>query len=185
MKEKMPQEGDILIAEPFMKDYNFMRSVVYMAQTDTTGAIGFILNKKLGQTLGDLMNEMKGSLFPVFYGGPVKTDTIHFLHSRPDLIEGGELVGANLYWGGDFDLVIDLVATNRLSTNEIKFFLGQSGWNRAQLKQEMIDNSWLLGHADNQLIFQLEDQSIWQQAVRHLGKKYEPIIHYPIDPQLN
>ncbi len=185
MKERMPIEGEILIADPFMRDINFLRSVVYLCQVDQSGALGFILNKRLGQRLGDLFSEVKGVDFPVFFGGPVHTDTIHFFHIRPDLVPGGQKLSDTLFWGGDFDIALELVKAGQITMEEIKFFLGQSGWGNQQLRQELLDKSWLIGAPKIPLVFQIEESSIWQASVKSLGKKYEPVIHYPIDPQLN
>ena len=38
--------GKVLVAEPFLQDKYFGRSVVYLANHDSAGSVGFVLNKR-------------------------------------------------------------------------------------------------------------------------------------------
>jgi putative transcriptional regulator len=42
-----PQQGNILIAEPFLSGSYFNRSIIILATCNKDGAVGFILNKKV------------------------------------------------------------------------------------------------------------------------------------------
>jgi putative transcriptional regulator len=106
--------GEILIADPFLKDPNFLRTVVFICEHQDSGSFGFVLNKKFEQDLGELIADLEGNTFPVYYGGPVQLDTVHFLHQRPELISGGLEVTDGIYWGGDFGDVAELIKANRL-----------------------------------------------------------------------
>ena len=80
-----PAAGILLIADPFLKDPNFLRTVVLLCEHRQQGSFGFVLNKQIEQTLDELITDLEGHSLPV-YGGPVQKDTIHFLHQYPDLI---------------------------------------------------------------------------------------------------
>ena len=82
------REDILLIADPFLKDANFMRTVVYICRHSEDGSFGFVLNKIFEQTLDELINGLEGFPVPVYSGGPVQPDTIHFLHQYPELIPG-------------------------------------------------------------------------------------------------
>jgi len=179
------QAGAILIADPFLKDPNFLRTVIFLCEHKHEGSFGFVLNRKLEYVIGDLMNDLDGCDFPVFYGGPVQQNTIHFLHRCPGLITGGEKITDDIYWGGEFDEVIALLQKNKLSPTDVRLFLGYSGWGEGQLEDEFNEKSWLITHGSEQLIFPDDVDSIWKNALKQLGGKYEQLIHYPIDPQLN
>ena len=131
------------------------------------------------------MTELEGCNFPVFYGGPVQQNTIHFLHRCPGLITGGEKITDEIYWGGEFEEMVALLQKNQLSLNDIRLFLGYSGWGESQLENEMHENTWLTTYSSSQLVFADDINTIWRNAVKQLGGKYEQLIHYPIDPQLN
>jgi putative transcriptional regulator len=180
-----PVSGALLISDPFLKDPHFMRTVVFLCEHSAQGSFGFVLNRPFEQTLDEFVPELEGNMIPVFYGGPVQPDTLHFLHCMPLLIPGGQKVVNGVYWGGDFKKVIDLIKSQELKLDKIKFFLGYSGWSDGQLLSEISEKSWLtsLGHGD--IVFHTEAGSVWPEAIRELDDKYHPIIHYPIDPQLN
>src|SRR4051812_27608654 len=140
MDEIMP--GKLLIADPFLRDPNFMRSVIFMCEHKEEGSFGFVLNRKYDQFLGELLNGVEFSDFPVYYGGPVQVDTIHFLHQCPNLVTGGIEVVDGIFWGGDFEVVMELLKANRLTNRDIRFFIGYSGWGQGQLEEEMKQKSW-------------------------------------------
>ena len=116
--------GKILIADPFLQDPNFTRSVIFLCEHKEEGSFGFVLNKKHDQKLGAMLDGFESSGMPVYYGGPVQLDTLHFLHQCPELIPGGVEVIDGIFWGGEFDAVLDLLQENKLSTNNIRFFIG-------------------------------------------------------------
>ena len=104
-----PAAGILLIADPFLKDPNFKRSVIFLCEHQSEGSFGFLLNKTYEYSLKDLVNNADDLEIPVYFGGPVQTDTIHFLHQYPDLIEGGYPVTEGIYWGGDFERALELI----------------------------------------------------------------------------
>ena len=179
------REDILLIAEPFLKDENFMRTVIYICKHSDEGSFGFIVNRVYEHTLDELIAGLEGTTVPVFAGGPVQKDTIHFLHQYPDLIPGCYQVSADIYWGGDFEAVKALLCNNQLDMKKIKFFIGYSGWDKAQLESEMKENSWLAATATREIIFELPHNQVWKESIRHLGGKYRMMVNFPIDPQLN
>ena len=67
-----PGPGTLLIAEPFLKDPNFMRTVVFLCDHQDEGSFGFVINKVYDHTLDELMNDLDEMKLPVYYGGPVQ-----------------------------------------------------------------------------------------------------------------
>ena len=179
------KKGDLLIADPFLKDPNFMRTVVLMCDYQPEGAIGFVINRKYNKTIGELVSQLEACRFPVYYGGPVQTDTVHFLHTRPELIPDGVSIGNGLWWGGDFDTAADLLLNGTLEQSMIRFYIGYSGWGEEQLDNEIKEKTWLITRGVPSLVFHQNVSLIWQDSLRQLGGKYEQLIHYPLDPQLN
>jgi len=103
------QTGKLLVADPFMLDPNFKRSVVLIADYHPQSTIGFILNKTVKMNINQLVADFPEFESEVFYGGPVQTDTIHFLHNKGDLIKDSLKVNNGVYWGRDFESLRNLV----------------------------------------------------------------------------
>ena len=74
--------GEFLIATPnIIGDNNFQRAVVLLVDDKKSGAIGFILNKKLKYTLDELMEGFSVKV-PLYFGGPVEQDSLFFIHTH-------------------------------------------------------------------------------------------------------
>lgn len=180
-----PSRGTLLIANPFLKDPNFRRSVIFLCEHKVEGSFGFVLNKKFSKTLNELVPALENFSLPVFQGGPVQGDTLHFLHQYPELISGGEEVFKNVYWGGNFESLLINLKNNDLDTKRIRFFIGYSGWTEGQLDNEVKEESWLTVSATRKLIFNTNPEDIWKDSLKHLGGNYKMMINFPLDPQLN
>ena len=182
---KKPGPGTLLIAEPFLKDPNFKRTVVFLCDHQDEGSFGFVINKEFDHTLDELLNDMEELKLPVYYGGPVQMDTIHFLHQYPDLIPGSYEVLDGIYWGGDFETAVMLIRDGSIDISKIRFYIGYSGWDKGQLNDELNEKSWLTASATSKLVFHRKTEEIWKDALKELGGDYEQLANYPIDPQLN
>jgi len=180
-----PATGILLIADPFLKDPNFLRTVVFLCEHKEEGSFGFVLNRQFTNTVDQLVPELLGHKLPVFYGGPVQQDTIHFLHQYPDIIPGGLEIIKGVYWGGDFDRMVELINTGGIDTGKIRFYIGYSGWSGGQLDDELKEKSWLTVKATRKLIFHHKFEELWKDSLKQLGGDYEMMINFPIDPQLN
>ncbi len=180
-----PASGILLIADPFLKDPNFLRTVVFLCEHNAEGSFGFVLNRQYENSLDELIPELEGHKIPVYFGGPVQIDSIHFLHQYPDEIPGGQEVIKGVYWGGDFDAMVDLIKNNAIDSNKIRFYIGYSGWSEGQLDSEITEKTWLTVKANKKLIFHRQYEEIWKDSLKHLGGDYEMMVNFPIDPQLN
>jgi len=180
-----PAADRLLIADPFLKDEHFMRTVVYLCSHSNEGSLGFTLNRPFTHNLDQLMDGIEVKGFPVSLGGPVGLSSIHFIHSLQNLIPDTEMLNDNIGWGGNFDVVRKLINERKITPQQIRFFVGYSGWSAGQLEEEMAEKTWLISKAPSSILFSLNQEDCWKNSIRLLGSEYEPLINYPIDPQLN
>lgn len=181
------RRGSLLMAEPFMKDGYFKRTVVLLAiHNDQEGSLGFIVNKPIKNLcLSDIVKSFTNAKeWPVFFGGPVQTSSLFFIHQLGDIIEDSKEVADGIYFGGNPKIIEELVKREEATPQDIKFFLGYSGWGESQLDEEILKNSWLATSATKDLVFgECYENNAWQKAVRRTPHFY--VAHFPEDPHLN
>ncbi len=181
-----PQKGHLLVAEPsIMGDVSFNRSVVLLADHTEQGSIGFILNKPLEYTMDQLVPEISKA-FEVYNGGPVEQDNLYFIHKMPEYIPNSIEISNGIFWGGDFDVVMELINTGRLLDDDIKFFLGYSGWDADQLASELSSNSWVMVenvHKSN--VIHKPHLYFWREKMLELGGDYLIWSNAPENPNYN
>ncbi|WP_353777805.1 YqgE/AlgH family protein [Winogradskyella sp. 3972H.M.0a.05] len=181
-----PNKGNLLIAEPsIIGDLSFNRSVILLADHSAQGSIGFILNKPLDFTLSDLIADTDSD-FQIFNGGPVEQDNLYFIHKVPELIPGSIEISLGIYWGGDFEVVLELLKNGKLETKDIRFFLGYSGWEPEQLESELESNAWVV--TENVYKEGLIDkccETFWKEKMLELGGEYSIWSNAPENPSYN
>jgi len=185
MDQKNIQKGNILIAEPFLGDDNFERSVVLLCEHNQEGSFGFVLNQATKMTLADVLEDVTSAEMPLYIGGPVEQNTLHFLHRLPDLLDHTVEVQEGLYWGGDFEQVTSLINMGKITENDIRFFLGYSGWGEGQLANELSENVWITTQAASAFIFETAADQFWRSILRNMGGRHKVLSNYPTDPRLN
>jgi putative transcriptional regulator len=74
----------------------------------------------------------------------VEQDNLYFIHNVPDLIPNSIEISNGIYWGGDFESAKQLINNKKITKDNIRFFLGYTGWDEHQLETEMNSNSWII-----------------------------------------
>ena len=154
---KKIKTGNILISEPFLDDPNFKRSVVLIADhTPKEGTVGFVLNRKLEIRISDLIEDLQGFNADVFEGGPVGADT-------------------------SLDDLFFLIKSKFLKEDEVRFFLGYSGWDQGQLIEEFKQNTWIQSEMDPNFIFNPTIQDLWKLTLDLKGGHYSALAEIQLD----
>lgn len=184
-EDKIPEKGKILISEPFLPDSFFNRSIVYLTDHTPQGSVGFILNKKLDIKVKNAISGFDSCEDFLNMGGPVAPDTLHYLHSAGELIPNSVSVDGNISWGGDIDVIKNLMASGKLDGSRIRFFLGYSGWSAGQLDRELKENSWVIASIRSELVMSNRGDDSWKMVLRSLKKKYRIWADFPESPDMN
>ncbi|NEV94335.1 YqgE/AlgH family protein [Psychroflexus sp. YR1-1] len=187
MERLQPNRGDVLISEPStIGDLTFNRSVILLAHLDADGAVGFIINKPLDFNLEELIPEISEH-FKLFNGGPVEQENLYFIHDVPHLVKDSIEIKGGIYWGGSFERIVHLINTKQITSENIKFFLGYSGWDASQLASEIDLNTWIIDSntKSNDILNSLKDGQYWQQKMKKLGGEYLLWSNAPENPNNN
>ena len=179
-----PQKGRIMISEPFLPGNFFSRSTVLLVEYSASGAVGFILNKPFETKMNEILVMPNGYAPELFVGGPVSGDNLFFIHTLGEHIEGSLHINGELYWGGDFEALKFSLVTGLAQPDQVKFFVGYSGWSPGQLDSEIAENSWLVLDAEPELIMR-SDKNFWFESLKNAGGHYETWKNFPEDPTLN
>jgi putative transcriptional regulator len=180
-----PTAGCFLVSEPHLPDSNFDRTVILLCKHDDEGSFGFVLNRKSNVRLHELMRGAEGIKLPVYIGGPVEQNTLHFIH-RDDSLTDAELIANSFYWGGDFDMLLSWLHDDVIDGGNVRFFLGYSGWGAGQLMEEIGENSWIVFKPDDpELIFSSDSDDMWKHILEDMGGRFSMYSKYPQDPRLN
>jgi putative transcriptional regulator len=115
----------------------------------------------------------------------VQHNTLHYLHRRPDLIDGGVEIMNGVTWGGNFTQVKELLNNGVLSPNDIRCFIGYSGWEIDQLVGELKKDSWIISETTADVIFDTPPKNFWRSLLKDMGGDFKVMSNYPIDPRLN
>ncbi len=180
-----PEKGMILIAEPFLQGPYFGRSIVFLTEHGKDGAVGFVLNKPSELYIDEIIDDLYSFKGELFIGGPVQSDTLHFVHTLGDIIPGAVKVSKTLYWGGDFDVIKKLINENKIDSRSIKFFVGYSGWSLGQLENEIAEKSWIVSSISDSVIMSYEIDNIWKETMESLGDVYKTWSNFPQNPSFN
>jgi len=179
------KKGRLLISEPLSSDLFFNKTVVLLAEYSKNETIGFVLNKPSEYYLSDVFNDEFKFNPTLNYGGPVGADTLHFIHNLGDSIPGTVEILPGLFWGGDFEIVKLMAKAGKLSDDNIRFFIGYSGWAEKQLDEEIAENFWLIAEHFDNIAMEFRNKDNWKKLLDSIGNKYKHWANVPDDPSLN
>lgn len=181
----VPKQGRVLISDPFLNDAYFKRSIVLLTEHSQKGSVGFVLNKPVDVAINEIMTDFPAIDTSISVGGPVGTDSVHYIHGLGKLIPNSVQITRDLWWGGDFDVVKELINEGAISSEQIRFFVGYSGWEPSQLEREISEDSWVVTELDSGIILNSRNKESWQEVLNILGGKFKLWTNFPENSGLN
>ena len=180
-----PTAGRLLVSEPSLQDFYFRKAVILLAEHSDDGSFGLILNKPVEVKLNEVVTDFPEFPARIFLGGPVKTDSLFFIHTCPDKISESMKIMNGIYWGGDIDQVHELIRQGLITPGEIRFFIGYSGWAPNQLQEEMKRSSWVVSSARPDQLINDQPEDLWASLMKSMGGEYPLWANFPNDPSWN
>ena len=185
--KEFPRQGSLLIAAPFLRDYQFSRTVILMVEHNDEGSMGIVLNKNFSNlmTLNEVVPEL-ASLppIPLYKGGPIGRDTLFYLHTL-SYLKDALPVGNGLYLNGDFDQMQQYILSGAPTHGVVRFFMGYAGWQKGQLKQEIEQNTWIVNNDSEVDLLNMYLRDLWRETLCDMGGKYAVWSRYPKYPIMN
>lgn len=177
-----PSAGDFLVASEVMTDPNFAGSVVLLCEHDEEGSLGLVMNRPLDVKLAELLPDagIESCHAPIYWGGPVKPDALHALKDGPPGPDAAE-VYPGLAFGGQLDDLVDAWQNGQ----ELRFFLGYSGWSEGQLEEELSQEAWKVVRARPTDVFAPRPDALWGQLMSRVHPAWRHLRHQPTHPDLN
>ena len=167
--------GKFLIAGPAMQDRRFRKTVIYMCAHDAEQAMGIIINKpksdlRLSSMLPhlDVYGDVTKKDTKVLYGGPVEAERGFVLHSRDFYDKNNSLPLSDSLAMTTNKSVLNAL-TRPEAPDRAVLALGYTGWHAGQLEAEINRNSWMIGPANEDLIFAGNAKAKWAKALGLLG----------------
>jgi putative transcriptional regulator len=178
--------GMLLLAAPALKDPNFDRSVVFIAEHSEDGAMGLVLNRPSDAPIVDAIPDLTWVADTgdelVYVGGPVAPNGVIVLAEWEDPSQAVVLVGDELgFVPGDVEDTEALAAAVRRA----RVYAGHAGWGPGQLEDEMAEEAWIVESPLREELFSDDPEGLWAAVLRRKGREFALLSTMPPDPSLN
>ena len=187
-KNKQYGKGSLLIANPVLPDPNFSRTVILLCNHNEQGSFGLVINRSAELKAPDLFSSidiLKSYNEKIYIGGPVSQSMVFYLFRSSQDVGDLDEVCSGVYLGSSLETLESLCLDIDKQKDNVRFYLGYSGWSGGQLDGEMEQNSWLIQSADEQIVFLDSEDLMWPKAVNSLGEEYQYLTKAPVNPQWN
>jgi putative transcriptional regulator len=166
--------GQLLVATPLIDSGCFQKSVIYIFNHSSDGAMGLIINQPIElvnySALLEGMNlpsDMGAREIPVFFGGPVERARGFVLHTTDYFRDFSLGRSAEVALTASSAILNDIVSGNGPAKSSL--IVGYAGWSAGQLEAEIEQNSWISVPATEELVFNTPNELKWAQASQTLG----------------
>ena len=177
--------GTFLISTPQMPDPRFEEHVIYICAHSNDGAMGVAINQPHGVfSLPEILQGANLSVPdihfpPVYIGGPVELESAFILYKSDYITEHKIDVSETISLTRETRVLEDIAKMR--GPEHYLFILGYTGWGPGQLDHELVANGWLTVPADDNIIFNVEDNMKWRAAAMQFGidiATFEDVIGY-------
>ncbi len=180
-----PSKGKILLSEPFLSDPFFKRAAILLCEHNEEGSFGFVLNNYISMSLDQIMKDLPDMNTKVSVGGPVKNSNLYYVHTIGSAILDSREIADGIYLGGDFDLLKAHINNGSIEDNQVRFFVGYSGWEANQLNEELEQHSWFVTDASKEMVMNTASNDLWADFLKEMGPEFARVADLPNDPNLN
>lgn len=173
--------GRFLVAMPNLSESEFDKSIIYMLEHGSKGAVGLVINKPMTISVDEILVQVDDNYADYRHpqvalsGGPVEKGRGFILHENH----------GTKRWQGETDMGQGISVTtsadimHALVAGEVEqgfiLVLGYAGWSPGQLEQELLENSWLIVEASADIIFKHKLEQRYDAVLAQLGIEYHQL----------
>lgn len=179
------QKGQILLAEPFLNDDYFRCKVIFLCEHSEEGSFGFVLNNYVDFDISQIIENIPSLDSRISIGGPMQNSNLYFIHTLGEKIEQSVEIIPGVFFGGDFEILRKMIISGDVEKDDVRFFVGYSGWSPHQLDDELKDNSWIICKSSKDIVMKSDAQDLWEKIMQSMGKNRPFIVRLPDGPSLN
>jgi putative transcriptional regulator len=179
---KKIEAGSVLIAQPFWKEEMYQRAVLLILEHNSQGTTGILLNRMSNLLVTEAIPSLE-LMKPLYYGGAFQTKIISYLHSNGNVPDSVYL-GNEIFWGGNFDSISEMVGYKKIDLRQINFFAGFTNWAPGQLEDEIINSKWWISETCASDLFSVSTDELWAQSLEQCGNIYAMFKNIP-DPSIS
>lgn len=167
-------KGKCLVASPYLDNTVWEKTVIYIVEHDTDGAVGFVLNRPSKTSVNAILTEITtrfedGYSQVVHLGGPVKENNVYMLHSGDWYSASTQPATSDISWSYD-EFMLEKMRCGD-TPQEWCMFVGCSSWSSGQLEAEIALDSWLTIDANPAIVFASKKSDLWELGVEIAAQK--------------
>lgn len=177
---KMNLTGKLLIAPPNVRGNFWSKTVIFVTEDHDQGSVGLVLNRQSKMTIKEFASQCGYDVDvpeQVHIGGPVNTRALTVLHDSKWRCDNTLRINKHFSVSSSKDIL------NRIAMgsgpNYWRLFVGLCTWAPGQLENEFKGNhpynhdfSWLVATPDYNMVFDLDHQDQWTQAIEQSGMEF-------------
>lgn len=178
--------GRLIVATPLLRDPNFARTTIFIAEHSPDGALGVVLNRPSDTEVAGLLPSWGSAVSSpavVFVGGPVQQEGALAL-----ALSGGASPRSGFQPVVDGFGVVDLESDADLVTPYLagmRVYAGYAGWGPGQLDAEIAEGAWYVVNGAPDDVFCSRPEVLWRDVLRRQGGELALVSTFPPDPSLN
>lgn len=161
----------LLVSMPQMLDPNFARTVVLLAEYGTHGAFGLVVNRQMDEPAHEVIRpeppmDIQKEVH-LYVGGPVEPNRAWVLTADRGVDRDALEVSDGVYLSASPDAIKRALQSS--PDPRTRLVIGYAGWAPGQLDTELAASAWLMAPVQQDLVFDVPLEQMWETAIRRLG----------------
>jgi putative transcriptional regulator len=176
--------GKLLISPPKVRGNFWQKTVIFVTESNNRGSVGLVLNRTSQMSIKEFSNQYNMKIdIPGFMhvGGPVNVKALTMLHTAEWSCDNTMMINNEYALSSSQHLLSNLAMGN--APRKWRLFVGLCGWTAGQLENEIQGQppydhtmSWLTTTASEDLVFDLDGQTQWTEAIEKSGTEFAQSI---------